>query len=151
MSRNIFEPSPDRQIRRNTTTIKSTRQKPGAFKWWVPDCDETDDAQAGAGCSGEEPPLENGWAQPGDGLQKFAFRLHSDGSLETRGHLDSAGASSGTVAVTIPGANAGEVDFLDGLEGDQFWHTVIYDGATPQGALAFIEKATGELTITFPI
>jgi hypothetical protein len=101
------------------------------------------------GCTGLEPILENSWAQPVPPLEKFAFRLHADGSLEFRGHLNSAAAASGTVAVTLPGLIPGEVDFLPSL--DQFFTTVIYDGAAPQGAMVYIDSATGEVTITFPL
>lgn len=149
MSRNIFEPSLYRQVQANKTRIKLSDQNPGAFKWWEPECDETDDDDAAAGCTGDEPLLENSWAQPDPPLEKFAFRLHSDGSIEFKGHLDSAAASSGTVAVTLPGAAAGEVDFRPA--NDQFFVTVIYDGSDPQNAMVYIDSTTGEVTITFPI
>lgn len=151
MTRNLYHPTTDRNVSKNRAQIKTTHQKPGAFKWWEPECDANDADEAAAGCTGDEPALQNGWAQVASPLQKFAFRLHADGSLEFRGHLDSAGASSGTVAVTLPGANAGEVDFLDGLVGDQFFISVIYDGADPEPAMIYVEKATGDVTITFPV
>lgn len=151
MSRNIFEPTLPRTVYRNQRGLKFTSQRPHAFRWWTPGCSTADADDADAGCTGDEPALVNGWAQPAAPLQLFAFRLHADGSLEFKGHLDSAGASSGTVAVTLPGANAGEVDFLSVLDGDQFFLTVIYDGANPQAALVYIEKSSGDVTITFPL
>ena len=96
--------------------------------------------------------LENNWAQPSAPLEPYAFRLHADGSLEFKGHLDaSGGASSGTVAVTLPGANAGEVDFL--LANDQYFLTLITtdDGSSFTAAQVFIDSTTGEVTITWPI
>lgn len=149
MSRNIHHPTPLGILRGNSSRLTYTRQKPGAFDWWTPDCDESNSTQAGQGCTGLEPPLENGWAQPDSPLEKFAFRLHTDGSLEFKGHLDSAGASSGTVAVTLPGATPGEVDFLPA--NDQFFVSAVYDGATAQPALVYIDATTGEVTITFPL
>lgn len=146
--RNISEPNPDKQIRRNVFGIKTARQKPGAFKWWVPGCSSV--ADAAAGCTGDEPALVNSWEQPSDPLERFGFRLHADGSLEFKGHLNAANAVSGTVAVTLPGANAGDVDFL--LANDQYFHTVITtdDGTSFQIAMVFIEAATGDVTITWP-
>lgn len=155
MSRNIFHPTTDRNVAQNRTSIKHTHQKPLAFRWWTPDCSTvyTDPDDEAEFCFDDIPNLVNGWAQPdpGDDLQFFAFRLHADGSLEFRGHLDSSGASSGTVAFTLPGANAGEVDFFEDLDGDQFFLTVVYDGATAQPAMVFISSTTGDVTITFPV
>ena len=133
-------------MRKTTFTGKDTRQKPLAFRWWEPDCDRVGDD----GCTGEEPPLENGFAAAATApLEPFAFRLHADGSLEFKGHLDASGAVTGTVAVTLPGANAGEVDFRPN---DQYWHTTITtdDGVTFFLALVFVEGASGDVTITWP-
>lgn len=156
MSRNIFHPTTDRNVARNRRANKETHQKPGAFKWWTPDCDFTDPDIAANGCTGEEPPLENGWAQPtpgsgmtGNDLELFAFRLHSDGSLEFKGHLDAAGAASDTVALTLPGDAVGEPDFRPAK--DQFFITTIWDGATFMPAAVYIDSDLGEVTITFPI
>lgn len=146
MSKALSDPTPERKITQNRFQIKDTRQKPLAFSWWTPDC------TLGDGCTAaqEDVVLVNGWAQVTAPLELFAFRLHADGSLEFKGHLDAAGASSGTVAFTLPGANAGEVDFL--LPNDQYWHTTITtdDGVTFFLALVFIESATGDVTITWP-
>lgn len=145
MSKSLVDPTPERKITQNRFQIKDTRQKPLAFRWWEPDC------AVGDGCTGEEPPLENDWAQPTPPLELFAFRLHADGSLEFKGHLDSSqGAVSGTVACTLPGANAGEVDFR--LANDQYWHTTITtdDGSSFTLALVFVDATTGEVTISWP-
>ena len=145
--RNLSEPNTQRQIAATKFVGKDTRQKPHAFRWWEPECTAGED-----GCTGQEPPLENSWEQPSDasGLEKFAFRLHADGSLEFKGHLNAENASSGTVAVTLPGANPGEVDFR--LAKDQFFHTVITtdDGTTFMIALVFVAQGTGEVTISWP-
>jgi hypothetical protein len=143
---NIHEPTGLRKLHKTTFVGKDTRQKPLAFRWWEPDCIVDVD-----GCTGEEPPLENGFAQPSpsDGLEPFAFRLHADGSLEFKGHLDATSAVSGTVAVTLPGANVGEVDFRPAL--DQYWHTTIIDPpSTFTLALVLISATTGEVTISWP-
>jgi hypothetical protein len=73
-----------------------------------------------------------------------------DGSLEFKGHLDASGATSGTVAFTLPGFTDGEPDYT--LPNDQYFHTVITpdDGTTFQIALVFIDSTTGDVTITWP-
>jgi len=147
--RNLTEPSLEQAVYgRVRFGIKDTRQKPGAFRWWEPECNPA--GSGDAGCTGLEPPLENGWLQPSAPLEKFAFRLHVDGSIEFKGHLDATSAVSGTVAVTLPGATAGEVDFRP--DNDQYFVSVI----TPDGgvsfltAMVFIDATTGEVTITWP-
>jgi hypothetical protein len=146
---NIHEPSFPRAISLNRFGVKEQKQKPHAGRWITPGCDETDDADAAAGCFGDEPLLENLWQQPAATLERFAFRKHMDGSLEFKGHLDtSGGAVSGTVAVTLPGAADGEPDYL--LPNDQYWHTVITDGVTFMIALIFVDSSTGEITVTWP-
>jgi hypothetical protein len=149
MSRNIHEPSLYRQMAGQRSLLRGTRRRPGAFRWWVPGCDPNDPSQAGDGCTGDEPPLQNSFAQPAPPLEKFAFRLHADGSLEFTGHLDVSGATSGTVAFTLPGANAGEIDFRP--SNDQFFTTVVYDGATPRHAMVKLDSVTGDVTLTWPI
>lgn len=136
MTRNIHEPSDSGAINVNRFGIKQARTRPLAFAWWEP---------------GDLPgtTLQNSWAQASAPLETFAFRLHSDGSLEFKGHLDSSGASSGTVAVTLPGANTGDIEFRPAH--DQFFVSAIYDGATPQSALVYLDATTGDVTITFPL
>src|SRR5688572_11170664 len=154
MTANIHEPNIYRQASRNRFQTKDTRQKPLAFRWWEPDCVActAPNAPSGCddGCTGEEPPLENSWAQPAAPLEPFGFRLHADGSLEFKGHLDASAASTATVAVTLPGANVGEVDFRPPL--DQYWHTTIVEAGGTQFTLAlvFIDSTTGEVTISWP-
>lgn len=153
--RNLSQDNPYKQIARNKQWTKDTRQKPLAFRWWQPGCvpDTDDDPDSGAaanGCTGQEPGLENGWAQPDPPLEPFAFRKHADGSLEFKGHLDAAGAASGSIALHLPGVNAGEVNFLP--TNDQFFHTTITDdsGLTFTLALVRINKSTGAVTISWP-
>lgn len=155
MTRNIHEPSLYRQASANRFGVKEQRQKPHAGHWVIPDCAALlalDDPRVSvADCSIDTITLQNSWQQPSSPLELFAFRLHMDGSLETRGHLDaSGGAVSGSIALTFPGAAAGEPDYL--LPRDQYWHTVITtdDGTTFQIALVFIEAASGDMTITWP-
>jgi hypothetical protein len=159
---NISEPSPTKAITANRYWTRDTRKRPLAGRWYEPGCstDYTDTDDFYIECKGDEPPLENSWLQMtnASGLEKFAFRLHMDGSLEFRGHLDaSGGAVSGSVAVTLPGAidpsstEPARADFRP--PNDQFFLTVITDdsGATFQAALVKVEAATGEVTITWPI
>lgn len=146
MTASITESNLYRAQAANRHLTVDTRQKPHAFRWWEPDC------AVGDGCTGDEPSLQNSFAQPSAPLEPFAFRLHADGSLEFKGHLDtSGGAVSGTVAFTLPGANPGEVDFLPA--NDQYWHTTITtdDGTLFTLALVFIDATTGDVTITWPV
>lgn len=87
---------------------------------------------------GEFIELQNGWAQPAAPLRSFSFRRGLS-KLDFTGHLDSAGAASGTVAFTLPAGHR--------LAEDQFFLTVL-DSAIP--ALVYIEAA-GDVTITFPV
>lgn len=148
MSRNISHPDPQKRIQQNTTRIKQTRQKPEAFDWWTPNCDETVSTQAELGCSGLEPSLQNSFAQPAAPLELWAFRLKIDGDLQFKGVLDASAASSGTIAVTLPGINAGEVDFVP--EKDTSYPTwVTLDGSEIIAASARVDSTTGDLTITW--
>ena len=90
MSKSLVEPSQERKITHNRFQIKDTRQKPLAFSWWEPDCVEGD------GCTAAQAAvvLENNWQQPSLPLEPYAFRLHADGSLEFKGHLDASGGAS---------------------------------------------------------
>lgn len=161
MSKSLFEPHPYREIAKANYGVHDLRQKPLAFRWWQPQCvwpledPCTDTRNCYSGCTQEMNAVQfqNNWRQPSDssGLEKFAFRLHADGSLEFKGHLDtSGGASSGTVAFTLPGAVPGEIDFL--LPNSQFFHTTITndDGLSFTLALVHIDAVTGDVTITWP-
>lgn len=162
MTKNMAEPNTERKVSENRFGISDTRRRPLAGRWWTPDCsnpaseayasDWDLDGGGGLPCYGWEPDLVNDWAQPSDPLEKYAFRLHKDGSLEFKGHLDaSLGAVSGTVAVTLPGfLYPDEPDFRP--PNDQYWHTVITpdDGTTFEIALVFIDSTTGDVTITWP-
>jgi len=54
------------------------------------------------------------------------------------------------VAVTLPGATVGEVDFRPPR--DQYWHTTIIEvpGTQFTLALVLIDATTGEVTISWP-
>lgn len=151
MTRPISEPSFPKKIAVNRWQNKENRQKPLASHWVTPDCGAL--SLAAGECFGDEPGLQNNWAQPPSGIEPFSFRLHMDGSLDFKGHLDaSGGAVSGSVAVTIPGANEGDTDYLSGMNGDQYASTVITpdSGATFQIAMVFLDSTSGDLTITWP-
>lgn len=151
MTQNIHEPSLYRQVSSNRFGVKGQKQKPGASRWITPSCSTISPALPDGECEAWWPDLQNNWQQPSSPLESFSFRLHMDGSLETKGHLDaSGGAVSGSIALTFPGAADGDPDYL--LPHDQYWHTVITtdDGTTFQIALVFIEAASGDMTITWP-
>jgi hypothetical protein len=144
VTRPVSPRSEAKEIGHNAWGLQRQEFTPLAFRWRTPDIDDID----------VTPPLENGWAQVDPPLERFSYRLHTDGSLEFKGHLDAAGASSGTVAFTLPDETY-DLDLLAPsyrLPNDQFWHTVITDdsGSTFQIALVFIESTTGEVTITWP-
>lgn len=147
MTRNLYEPTDASRIVQNRYKIKDTRQKPLASRWIEP-------VNAGdpipVGEPDWTPELENNWEQPSSPLETFAFRIHYDGSLEFRGHLNAENATSNTVAVTLPGDDVGERNYLP--PNDQYWHTTITtdDGTNFTLALVFIDSTTGEVTITWP-
>lgn len=148
MTRNLYEPTDQSRISQNRYKIKDTRQKPLASQWIQP-------VNQGDPIPDEDPEytpeLENNWLQPSAPLARFAFRLHYDGSLEFRGHLDSSGgAVSGTVAVTLPGALVGDPNYLPA--NDQYWHTTITtnNGGVFFLAMVFIDSVTGAVEITWP-
>ena len=147
MTRNLYEPTDQSRIVQNRYKIKDTRQKPLASRWIEP-------VNAGDPIPDEEPEwtpeLENDWLQPDPPLETFAFRLHYDGSLEFRGHLDAQNATSGTVAVTLPGEEIGDRNYLP--PNDQYWHTTITDDGGTSFTLAqvFINSTTGEVEIVWP-
>lgn len=86
--------------------------------------------------------FQNGAVQPAAPLQLFSFR-RGISRLDTRGHIDVAAFASGDVALTIPAAYR--------LALDQFFLTVVYDGAAPISAMVYFESTSGDVTITFPV
>lgn len=145
---NIHEPTRDRAISTNRFQGKDTRLKPLASKWIEP----VNGGDAIPATSPDwTPELQNSWIQVVAPLEPFAFRLHYDGSLEFKGHLDSSGgAVTATIAFTLPGIAGGEPDYT--LDMDQYWHTTITNdtGTTFTLALVFIDSTTGDVTISWP-
>ena len=145
MSRRIYEPSIWGDAAKNRHGINSLQRKPAAMRWWTPDCTIGD-----GGCDGNEPFLDNGFAQPGGNLQVFAFRLNDDGLIQTRGVLDASGGSNGGIAWTMPGANAGETDFIPPTSGNDVFTLKVTTDGTEAGivtATGYIDKTTGEVTV----
>jgi hypothetical protein len=151
VTRSIYTPSVHRDISSGRFISKDNRQRPFAGSWVEPVND--------GDCPADPewiPCLLNDWIQvdPGDeGLEPFGFRMHYDGSLEFKGHLDASdGAVSGTVALILPGMGDLEPDYVDLLDNSQYWDTVITDdaGISFQIALVKIDADTGEVTITWP-
>lgn len=163
MSRNLCEPNIYRSVAANRYVGKDTRQRPFAGAWVHPvddaDCPPTENGtdQFGNITQLWTPCLINDWLQvnPADAnLETFGFRMHYDGSLEFKGHLDaSGGATSGTVAFLLPGMNTLEPDFIDALPHSQFWDTIITDdaGSTFTDAGILIDASTAEVIISWPI
>ena len=69
VTRSLYEPTLWRATAKNRFGVKSLKQKPLAMRWWEPGCTPG----GGGGCSGDEPPLLNGWAQPANPLEKLRF------------------------------------------------------------------------------
>lgn len=86
--------------------------------------------------------LQNGATQPASPLEAFSFRRGLS-KLDTKGHLDVSSFASGSVAFTIPAAFR--------LPNDQFFPTVVWDGAAPIAAMVYLDATTGDVTITFPL
>lgn len=86
------------------------------------------------------PPWQNGWAHAGAPYDRVAFRWGAHYELEFKGHADSTGATSGTVAFTLPAeyVPAKDVTFL----------TDVITGAAPATAQIAIASLTGDVTIT---
>lgn len=150
MSRNIYEPTPERRISQNRGQIKNTHQKPEAFRWIEPDCIDSGDTI----CTGTEPILINSFAQPTvlSDLERFAFRLNADGKIQTKGFLDVSGAASGTVAWVMSGIAAGEEDYIPPTSNnDGFTLRVTTTGGMGgvTNATAHIDRATGDVTLTW--
>jgi hypothetical protein len=150
MTRPLTENTPERQLGQNTYALQRQEFMPVAFFWRTPDVDEPPP-------DGPTPELQNGFAQVTPPLERFSYRLHSDGSLEFKGHLDVSGAASGTVALTLP---AGDDELQEPsyiLPSDQFFLTLITDdgGTTFQAAMVLVEgtagASPGDVTITWPI
>ena len=89
------------------------------------------------------PPFENGWANAGPPYAYVAFRVGRHKELEFQGHLDPSGATSGTVAFTLPPYWRPERDVS--------WLTDVYDGVTATIARVSIDHTTGEVTVVFPV
>lgn len=143
MTRALSENSIEKELGQHNWGIQRQEFMPLAFRWRTPDID--DDPPT--------PPLENGWAQVDPPLERFSYRLHADGSLEFKGHLDAAGASSGTVALTLPEpVDDEDMEPSYRLAQDQYFLTLITDdgGTSFTTAMVFVEAATGEVTITWP-
>lgn len=142
MTKPLSEPSIYKDVSSNTYQTKDTRQKPQAFRWWMPDCDAS---YADTVCTGEEPTLLNSFAQPFGNLEAFAFRLNADGRIQTKGVLDVSSASSGGVAWVMPGINPGEKDFIPPANGffDSFSLRV-----SPSGTESNVVPATGTVDAT---
>ena len=90
------------------------------------------------------PDLLNGFAQPAATIDQFAYRL-TGGIPDFKGHVDVSGAASGTIAFNIP-LDPDEMT----LPGDIYFHTVLTDGATFQGAMVFLDSLTGNVKIVWP-
>ena len=140
------------QIDENRARIEQVERRQLAGRWWEPDCEVTNPDDDG--CTGLEPPLENGFAQPtpgsgpnGGDLERFAFRLHTDGSLEFKGHLDVSGASSGDIAFVVPGAVDGEIDFRPA--NDQFFGPLVFEDGSL--GMAYVDSVFGEVVIEWPV
>jgi hypothetical protein len=133
--------------------VRQERQKPNLAGFWVYIGDFVDVDDVGndpPGTSPSSPPYENGWTYADDPYDFPAFRHGLDGALEFKGHLDSSGASSGTVAFTLP--SEWRPTDENGDPKDVSWLTDVFDsggGSFVVGRVG-VDATTGEVTITFP-
>lgn len=89
-----------------------------------------------------EPVWENGYAQVSDpALEPFAYRIYSGGFPEFKGCLDISGATSGTVAFTLP-LGPGEIE----IAGDVYETCIVTDGVDFFQAMFHISATTGEVS-----
>ena len=146
MTAPIQEPTEPRQMAQIKFIGKDTRQKPLASKWIM----VLDAADCGDGDFEWQPCFQNGYAQVTNPLEQFNFRIHYDGSLEFKGHIDVSGASSGDVAFTLPGIGGGAPDYT--LDKDRYFPIALTDdgGTSFIIGLVFIESATGDVTLIWP-
>ncbi|MGI8408021.1 MAG: hypothetical protein ACR2L3_05880 [Actinomycetota bacterium] len=143
MTQYIGRNSTEKKVARNNIATTNVRQKPYAGRWNTPNVDPNPPAV----------PLAAGFAQPSDTtFEKFAYRLHMDGSPEFKGHVEIAGATSPAVIVTLPAASYGgdaQPSYRIGLK--QYFLTVVIsaDGVTIIRALALYNPTTGTVTLTW--
>jgi hypothetical protein len=135
----------EKELAHQAWQIQRQAFMPMAFRWRTPDVD--DDPPT--------PPLENSFAQPaiGAGLERFSYRLNTNGELEFKGHLDmSGGAAFGTVALTLPEPVGDEVEPSyrnSRLRVEGYTVNVTSTGGLAGVALAraVVDPDTGEVTI----
>jgi hypothetical protein len=143
MSRPLFEPNEYTALAGHSWALTDISKRSLAGAWVEPTTGSPDPLWV--------PVYQNGWDTATAPLETFAFRRHKDGSLEFKGHLDATGATSGTIAFTLPGLGVGEPNYWDENMGDQYFHTTITpDGATFSLALVFIDSTTLDVTVTWP-
>ena len=116
---------------------------------WVRVINEGDTPPTVVNSQGTEYPvqyveLQNGWTQPaagagpsGEDLEEFAFRRGGVNKLDFTGHLDGAGAASGSVALTLP------VRYR--LLKTKFFYTILVDLTPAKVTVA----SSGDVTIEF--
>ncbi len=93
------------------------------------------------------PVWQNGFVSAVAPLDEFAYRVYTGGVPEFKGHINTAGGTSGAVAFTLP---LGPSDVT--MPRNVYFHTIITDddGSSFQLARVFIESTTGGVTITWP-
>jgi hypothetical protein len=134
MSRPKGHPTDATVGQRNSRGVYEQRKR-GPSKWVYVGSWPTDDYT-----TADSPEWENGWDHAGDPFDRVAFRWDEHGRLETKGHADSSGAASGTVAFTLPDEYWPAKDVS--------WLTDVVAGASPSTAQVYIAADTGEVTIT---
>ena len=146
MTAPIQEPTEPRQVAQIRFVGKDTRQKPLASKW----IQVLDTGDCGTGEFEWQPCFQNGYAQVTDPLELFNFRIHYDGSLEFKGHIDVSGAASGDVAFTLPGLFGEEPDYT--LPKSRYFPIALTDdgGTSFIIGLVFIDSTNADVTLIWP-
>ena len=141
MSRPLVRDTPMRRIASNSARIGNEERKPNLPGFWVCVGDYQGGTMNDPSCATtSSPPYENGWTYVGSPYDYPAFRHGLDGGLEFRGVLDSSGASTGTVAFTLP---------TEWRPANDMARVIPIVDVAPQTATLFVDATTGEVTIEF--
>lgn len=143
MAQPLRPPTLATRVKANSAGVVDERRKPnmpGPYIYvgdFVADGDPGNDPPY---ASWQSPPWQNGWTYLG--TDYVAFRHGLDGLTEFKGTVDSTGATTGTVAFTMPTAFSAEpFSFLTDLD----------LGTGSFNAARVVVAANGEVTIYFPI
>lgn len=143
MSHNVSRGSTERKVTAVRYGAKDVQQRPLAGRWNEP------------GTDAFAADLEPEFQQPSDlDFERFAYRLHMDGSPEFKGHVEIvSGTTSPAVIIILPDNELDENAEPTYRVGKKQYDTTVVideDGSTIVPALWLYDPTTGELTLTWP-